>query len=82
MNAKNAWVLSMLLGQGGPQRDERGRFTAGEGTDDEPRPMPRVTAYDGGARPLTPRPLDPEADHAALVVALARRTRSGDPLVA
>jgi hypothetical protein len=85
VNGKTRWVLSVLHGQGGPRRDpETGRFTASEGTDVEQRPAPSAKAYDGGAARGAPvRPAgDPEAEHAALVVALARRSRGGEPFVA
>jgi hypothetical protein len=83
VNERSLRALRIVLGQGGPPRDERGRFVAVQGGDDpapeQPKAPPTARAYDGGVRPITPAPRDPEREHAALILGLvsARRAVGG-----
>jgi hypothetical protein len=79
VNAKTRWVLSVLAGSADPPRNEKGRFAPRDGEDGERRPV-RADDYDGGVRPMPPRPADPLRAHAELVLALAR-PRSVGPFV-
>jgi hypothetical protein len=66
-----------------PPRDAAGRFTAADpdAGDGQDRAAPATTAaFDGGARPMPPRPADPVAAHAQVIIALAR-PRSVGPFV-